>query len=260
MTFAEAIAKISAMEGGEELANAVTAEMSKKNKENQTLRGEKKTAESELKAAKATLKDAFTAIGVSEEQAAAEDFDLDDALEAYLDKALEGKGKGKDSPEFIEMQKTLKALQKSVDKLTAENTEFKTAAETERGKRHGALKENALIKSLEENKAVKSGFLAKSLLDKVRIDDADGKDSLVFVGDDGEETTIAEGIKAFLAANPEFVANGQHGGAGTSGGSPGGKNDQERGKTIAEERNKAQTSSQQPGLNPWGAPAAAPQA
>lgn len=257
MTFAEAIAKLTATEGGEDVVAAIQAEMTKKNNEAKNLRDKSKQTEADLKAAKAARKELLKTIGVDEEDADGEDFDLDNALEAYTNKLLEGKGKGKDSPEFVELQKQVKTLNKSVEKLSTENTEFKAAAESERGKRHGTLKENALIKSLEEGKAVKPGFLAKSLLSQVRIDEVDGKDVLVYVAEDGEEHSIKDGIAAFLTANPELVVNGQNGGGGTNGGSPGGKTDEERGSNMAKARNEQQTSSIQPGLNPWGG--AAPQ-
>jgi hypothetical protein len=252
MTFAEAIAKLMGLDGGEELAAAVQAEITKKNNEAKNLRDKAKEADKQLKEAKTQRKELLETIGVDEETAASEDFDLDNALEAYTNKLLEGKGKAKDSPEFIELQKQVKNLNKSIDKLTTENTEFKSAAETEKGKRHGSLKENALIKSLEDAKAVKPGFLAKSLLSQVRIDEVDGKDVLVYVGDDGEELSVKDGIAAFLTANPELVANSQNGGGGTNGSGGSAKTDAERGTNVAAERNKSQTSSIQPGLNPWG--------
>ena len=249
MTFAEVMAKLAAQEGGEDMVAAITAETTKKNKEAEGLRTRAKTAETALKAATDNYKTMLKTIGVADEDAAAEDFSVDDALEAYVNKAGEGKGKAKDSPEFIEMSRNFKNLQRQVEKLSKENGEFKTSAETERAQRHDMLKKTALRTALEAGKAIKPDFLADALAGKVKVGD-DGK--VYYMADDGAEVGVDEGVKGWLAANPDLVVNPNGAGAGSAGGGKGGAKDAELGKSLADERNKAQVAAPAAGgINPW---------
>lgn len=246
MTFAEAMAKLAEMEGGEELVKAIQAETNKKNKEAEGLRKRAKTAEEAVTALKEQRRDMLLAIGLTEEDADKEDFSLDDALEAFTNKSG-GKGKGKDDPEFAEMAKNLKNLQRQIDKLTKESTEFKQAAESERGKRHDTMKNQALLAALAAGNALKPDFLAGALVGKVKVGD---DDTLVFVKDDGDEVPVNDGVKSWLEANPDLVRNPNSAGAGSTG--AGGKKDQAAdAKAFAEARNKAATQPNNVGLNPW---------
>lgn len=246
MTLAELLAKIAAMEGGEDMVKIIQAELNKKNTENQKLRDRAKAAETEAANAKRMRSELLKHLKVSEEDADADDFDLEEALEAFINSSGDGKGKGKDSPEFIELQKQVKLLTKNVEKLTTENKTYLETAQKETKLRHDMMIENALLKSLEENKAVKPGFLAKSLAANIFVNE-EGK--LVYKDGDNE-VEVADGVKNFLTANPEFVISSQKGGTGGVGGPGGQKTEVEAAKTAAEERNKGP---QQPagGINPW---------
>ena len=249
MTIAEVLARLSELEGGDELVKAIQAELSKKNKEAEGLRKRAKTAEEALSKLKEQRKDFLHAIGVSEEDAYNEDFSLDDALEAFVNKSG-GKGKGKDDPEFAEMAKNIKNLQRQIEKLTKESAEFKQAAETERSKRHEAMKNQSLLAALTAGNALKPDFLAAALASKVKVND---DDTLVFIKDDGEEVPVNEGVKSWLEENPDLVRNPNSAGAGSTGAS-GKKDVAAEAKSLAEARNKAAMQPTSVGLNPWAVP------
>lgn len=103
-------------------------------------------------------------------------------------------------------------------KISDDKSTFEKAASVEKGKRQEVLRDSAIQKALVAGKAVKPDRLAKMLTGSIKISD---DDSMVFVGDDGTEVTVEEGVKSFLTDNPEFVVNSQQPGAG--GGGSGGK-------------------------------------
>jgi hypothetical protein len=81
------------------------------------------------------------------------------------------------------------------------------------------MKNQALLAALVENKAIKPETLTKLLLDNVKVGD---DDSLVFVGTEGDEIPVKDGVKGWLTSNPEFLLNNQNPGGGSGGGGTGG--------------------------------------
>lgn len=132
------------------------------------------------------------ALGISED-----DEDLDTAIAT----ALKSKG-GSGDPA---LQRKVERLTKQLNDTTAKLTEQVTA---ERGKRHAAMINNALVTALTEQKAVDPTTLVDLFKGNIKVAD---DDSMTF-GEDGK--SIKDGISAWLQAHPTFVANDQRGGAG----------------------------------------------
>lgn len=252
MTFEEMLKALEAMENGADYVAAVKAEISKRNNENANLRKRAKQAEETQKKLTETQEKLYDYLGIDPEDAGQDDFDLDKSLEDFKNKQG-GKGKTQDSPEFAEMQKKLTQVTRAMDKLTKENGEFKATAEAERNKRVASMTEQAVLKSLTENKALKPSVLTKILTASVKLTD---DEKLVFVNDAGEELSVDEGVKAFLATNQEFVVNSQSAGAGShssgAGGGAGKFDPVEHAQKLAQERNANQAGVPAGGYNPWG--------
>lgn len=190
----------------EESETASKEEVGKRNRENKNLRERLKAAEESTGPAKEKLEAILTKLGIDADSEA-------DAAETAIDKLIAGKG-GNES--VTALQKRLDRLERE-RKMERERLEAETKAE--RAKRHDMIRLKELQDALAANKAARPDQLAKLLLanTKVREDD----DAIVYVNDKGEEIKIADGVKTYLDAFPEFKLNDQRGGAG-SGGSLGG--------------------------------------
>jgi hypothetical protein len=215
------------------------------------LRTRAKTAEDALAEQKKELAVLLDKMGI--EGYDKDDFDLEDALEAY-DTAIEalkgGKGKTKDDPEFAELQRQVSKLTKSMDALKKEKDVADKAVIDEKNKRHAMLTKTELLSQLTEGKAIKPGTLVDILQKFVKVGD---DEKLVFVNEVGDEVSVKDGVAGWLKANPEFVMNTSNGGAGSNGGPGGGtKTEEEAAKALADARNKGQQGAAN-GLNPWAA-------
>lgn len=124
----------------------------------------------------------------------------------------------------------LTALQKQVETLTQTVAEKEKLSTAEKEKRIAAVRNAKVVEALTAAKAVAPTELAKILAGNVQIKE---DDSIVFVGSDGKESPLNEGIAGYLKANPVFVANGAAPGAG--GGSGGSPNDKDPDKMSMEE-------------------------
>jgi hypothetical protein len=190
-TFEDALSALNGLEGGSELVEAVKSHVGKSNNEAKNLRDRLKTTSDRLKKVS-------DFVGVDPE--------LDD-----IDGALEDAKKKIPNPDKYENE--IKKVRADLDKVLKERDD-------ERSKRQKSEVNSALTQLLTENKVLPT--VSKGLNDvlsmRVKISE-DGKP--VYVADDGSEIAVADGVKAYLAANPGFVSNDQKGGAGGKGGDGG---------------------------------------
>lgn len=199
-------------------------ELSKKNSEAQGLRTRLKTAEA-LSGALEDLKGkhgkVLSKLGFEDDVE-----DLDDALEAIVEKIKSGETAGKSKTELegqmAELRKQINSLTKQAEKASTESKIYQDQLTQERAKRHSSLKQTELLNVLTANKAVKPDKLAKMLMHNVEVD-AENEDNLLFINDAGEKVPLKDGLVKFLTDNPEFVENAQKGGSGSKGGGGGAK-------------------------------------
>ena len=231
----DALAALEGLEGGEELVQAVQAELSKKNNEAKNLRDRSKAADTKIAAHEATLQKLATNLGFDLEAD-----DIDTVLEGQkkvvedLKKELTVAKTQGDQSKQEEIRKALTdaqvateqatKLQKELDKKDKEVKDLATKYTIEKDKRITILKTQGLTQALSDSKAIKPSVIAKMLLPNIKVDDS--SDDLLYVDEKGNEMPLTEGVKAFLGTNPEFVANTQNPGAGTppGSGSPGANN------------------------------------
>ena len=118
------------------------------------------------------------------------------------------------------------ALAKQVTELASQVNEFKTKfeeseakAKAERDKRIKISINTQLMSELTKGNAIMPETFAQVLAGSVAAKD---DDSLVFMGKDNKEISIADGVKAWLEANPNVVKNNIQPGAGSKAGAEGG--------------------------------------
>lgn len=118
------------------------------------------------------------------------------------------------------------ALAKQVTELASQVNEFKTKfeeseakAKAERDKRIKTSINTQLMSELTKGNAIMPETFAQVLAGSVAAKD---DDSLVFMGKDNKEISIADGVKAWLEANPSAVKNNIQPGAGSKAGAEGG--------------------------------------
>lgn len=220
MTWEELLAALAKTPEGQKLVDAAKeimagkdTEIKTKGKEVTTAKTAQKKAETELKTATERL---TTVLETFEIDGEAED--LEEAIEAAKAKLQAAKDGAAAAPEVAQLQKDLSKMQREFKKLQTTNTENEKLLGEERSKRHAGMKSQALLAALTENKAIKPDKLVKLLQDNVKIGD---DDSLTFVGEDGVEIDVKEGVKTWLTGNPEFVINNQNPGGGSGGGAAG---------------------------------------
>lgn len=205
MNWEQILAALAKLQGGAELATALTAIMAAKDAEVSTALAKSKTGSKEqkeldkkLKTTEAQLAKVLDHLGIDPED------DLDEAL------AAAGKAGKKSGDE---------ALQKRLDKLEKDRKTEKAALEQqladERGKRHLSAKRSELLKVLAEHKARRPEDLVELLMGKVEVGD---DDSLTFTDEKGAAVKVGDGVKSWLAARPDFVSNVQNPGGGSAAG------------------------------------------
>lgn len=224
-TISDALSALEGLEGGEELVQAVQAELSKKNNEAKNLRDRSKGVEAKHTEATAKLQKLATTLGFDLEAD-----DIDTVLEGHkkvvedLKKELTVAKTQGDQSKQEEIRKALTdaqvateqaaKLQKELDKQAKEVTNLTALYTGEKDKRINLMKTQGLMQALTESKAIKPTVISKILLPNIKLDEA--TDELMYVDEKGAEYPLSEGVKSFLADNPEFVANTQSPGAGTA--------------------------------------------
>lgn len=210
MNFEQLLAALAKLQGGAELAAALTAIMAAKDAEVSTALSKSKTGSKEqkeldkkLKTTEAQLVKVLDHLGI----------DADDDLDEALAAASKAGKKGGDE-----------ALQKRLDKLEKDRKAEKAALEQqladERGKRQSTTKRAELLKALIDHKAARPEDMVELLLSRVEIGD---DESLTFTDEKGTPVKVPDGVKSWLTARPEFVKNSQNPGGGsvTGGGTSG---------------------------------------
>lgn len=138
-------------------------------------------------------------------------------VEAALAELKKQKAEGDKTlgPQITELTSQLNEMKRNLKKITDEKANSEKIAGEERAKRHSMIRDMELRNALEEGKAVKPSITARLLMNNVKVLD---DDRIIFVGDDGAEVTVSEGVKSFLSNNPEYVINSQNPGGGGGGG------------------------------------------
>lgn len=222
MTLEELLAALAKLPEGSKLAEALKsiiaakeAELTQKGTQYKTLTKTLQENEEKLKKVTERLEKFHDYTGIADD---VEDLEAALAdLKAKQDEDLKNGGKG--TPEIAQLQSDLAKLRRDLKKATDAQAASEKIATEEKTKRHNSERNRELLAALTEHKAIKPDQLLKILSDKVKITD---DESVVFVKEDGEEIKVSDGVKAWLDANPEFLANNQNPGASSGGGGGGG--------------------------------------
>lgn len=201
------------------------AEVNKKNKEAEGLRKFKKSMES---------------IGYS-----AEEDDLESFTADVVEKmAVPKKGKRKngdgndddlidvtDSPEFKELSKNMKSLEKKFNQSQDDLIGERKNATDMKIKNQNSHMKTGLVDALRD-RVYGADLLANDLIrsGKVKVDEDDER-TIIFVGKDDEDIDFDDGIKNILETRKDIVRNQQSGGGGGAGGDKG------KGKDKSKETN-----------------------
>lgn len=177
---ADALAALEALENGNDLAEAVKAEIRKKNNEAKGLRDRLKPFEDRARKL----------------AGADDDAEMDEVFER-LEQGLKG-GTGRND-EFTSLKKT-------VDKLTKE-------LDTERAQKTAAVVSSKLKDALIKAGAIRPEDDIRLLADSVKIKGND----VSFILPDGTEADLESGVKSWLGERPERVKGSQQPGPGASG-------------------------------------------
>ena len=122
--------------------------------------------------------------------------------------ALDNITKAKTGPDS-ETSKLTKRLEKLEKEKAADKKNYDEQIAAEKGKRETAVKREALMKVLGENKAARPEDLIELLISKVEIGT---DDSISFEG--GKK--LSDGVKTWLGERPEFIKNSQVPGASSN--------------------------------------------
>lgn len=213
MTLEELLKALEAQENGADMAEVVKglqSEVTKKNNEARNLRERAKAAESALEASKGELGKVLSKLELDPKDGE----DIEDILDGFLSryKGVSGSD-GKDGKELAELKADMQRMKRELDKVQKAKEQSEQAAAAEREKRIRTEKGRKLTDALTAEKAISPSKLVKLLEDSVKVLD---DDSMIFIGDDGAEVELKEGVAAFLKSNPEFVANTQAPGSGSN--------------------------------------------
>jgi hypothetical protein len=213
MKIKEALEKLTAIEGGKELAATLTDAVAALEKEAVDAKGKLAEAAKEGEALKSRHGAILTALGLEDDDKAAE------AAKA-LKETLAGFEKEGKKPD--EVLKQMAALGKQVETVTKQLGDMTKTAEAEKAKRVAALKESGALSALTKGGAASPENIAKILLERIGVKD---DDSLVYT-DNGKELSVEDGAAAWLKANPWAVkTGGSPGGEGPAGGGGAGTDD-----------------------------------
>lgn len=227
MTLAEFIASLAKLPDGEKLVENLNAIIAVKDGDLTKAKNELKTTKSAVKESETKLKTTTERLTKLQDHLGIDDDteDLDDAL------ANASKSKSKGGDEAL-----LKRLQKLEKDRAKDKTDSDALLASERGKRHEAIKSQAIITALTAGKAIKPEKLIALLQNSVKVNE---DDTLTFTDENGSELKVDEGIAAWLKTNPEFVSNTQQPGSGSAGGNGGAGGGNDFAKNLAIENSKA---------------------
>lgn len=206
----------------EVIETAYRSEIDRKTQDNKNIRTKLTESEKNLKTVRDNYSKVMTHLGIDENTE-----DLDVELDSI------SKTKTADAA----LQRKYDALEKRYKREIGEKD---TAISDERAKRHDLLKTNAIISGL-TGKAHNPQEISKLLLGSVKVNE---DDSLVFVGADGKESSVDDGIKGWLTSNAWAAVNPQNSGGGSAGGGAGGSGAQgsgSLGKELAQSVTAAET-------------------
>lgn len=177
---ADALAALEALENGNDLAEAVKAEIRKKNNEAKGLRDRLKPFEDRARKL----------------AGADDDADMEDVFEKLEHATKSGAGRGDD----------LAVLKKTVEKLTND-------LNTERAQKTAAVVSSKLKDVLVKANAIRPDDDIRLLANSVRVKG----DDVSFLLPDGTETDLESGVKGWLGERPERVKGSQQPGPGATG-------------------------------------------
>lgn len=226
-TIDELLKSLEDRENGAEIIEVVKnlqQEISKKNNEAKNLRERAKNSES----SNVALTEKFNKLLAREGIELGDDDDFDGVLDAhYAKKSVPAPAEQAAAPTAVESRE-LAGLRADMAKLTREMEKYKKTAEEavksaaeEKSRRITAQRDRQIVDALTKGKAITPSMTAKIFNDRVRMLD---DESLVCVGEDGNDVTLDEGVAQFLKEYPQFAENHQH--AGSGGGGRGGKGTQ----------------------------------
>ncbi|WP_378955389.1 hypothetical protein [Pelosinus sp. sgz500959] len=226
MPLKELLEALGKLQDGQKYVDALNAIIATKDGDLTKAKNDLKTTKAAVKESETKLKTATERLGKLQDHLGIED-DIED-LDTALTELATAKPKGAD-------EKLLKRLQKLENDRKKDKADADALLATERGKRHDAMKNQAIISALTAGKAIKPEKLIALLQNSVKVND---DDTLTFTDENGSEIAINDGVAAWLKANPEFVSNTQTPGGGSAGGngSTGGNND--FAKNLAAENSK----------------------
>ncbi|TCL74237.1 hypothetical protein EDC14_1004175 [Hydrogenispora ethanolica] len=245
MTLEELLQALGQLPEGQKFVDALKAAIAAKDAEIVQKTNQYKTASKAQKDAEAKLQAANERLAKFQEHIDIdlETEDLDAALEEWKSKQLEqAKAGGATPPEIAQLQKDMSKLQRELKKAVEAQAAAEKKASEETAKRQNSERTRALLGALTEGKAIKPEQLIKVLADRVKVTD---DDSLVFLKEDGEESSVADGVKSWLEANPEFLINNQIPGGGSANGGGKGAQAGSFGKELAKGASVEQTPAMQ---------------
>ncbi len=216
MDYAAALAALEAakLENGEDVISAIKEKVTAVGKESQGLRTKLRAAETEGTKAKDALTTTLSRLGIELKDGD----DLETALDEGIKTLSAKKGDGKETDAIAALRSDFDRKFRTLEKGKQDAEE---KLKTETGKRHSVLAASSVHQALVAQNALKPGVIKDLLIGKAKVSDGD---AVVFLNDDGTETDVEAGVKAFLAANPEFQANRAAGGSGGGGTGSGGGN------------------------------------
>jgi hypothetical protein len=176
----------------EAIEAAYRTEIERKTLDNKTIRTKLTDTEKTLKTTQSNYSKVMTHLGINEDTE-----DLDTELETI------SQVKGADAA----LQRKYDALDK---KYRREIDEKDSTIAEERGRRHDLLKTNAIVAGL-TGKVHNPQEIAKLLMGNLKV--SEENDSLIFMGADGKESSVDDGIKGWLTGNAWAAVNPQNPGA-----------------------------------------------
>ena len=195
----------------ETMETAYRQEIDRKTTDNKVIRQKATDAEKSLKTLKENYSKVMTHLGIDE--------DTED-LESDLQNIASSKDANSD------LQRKYDSLKKKYDKDVADK-EGEILAE--RNKRHDLLKSNAVLTAI-TGKVHNPSEISKLILASVKVGD---DDNLLFVGQDGKEISIEDGVKGWIANNTWAATNQQQPGGGSNGGKGGSAGGDEASSFVA---------------------------
>lgn len=145
-------------------------------------------------------------------------FDIEtEDFDAAVDIAIEELKKAAGNPtpdEIAKIKKEINTLRKQNETVISEKAEAEKKYDEVLTKYQGGMIRQALLKALSEANIKDPAFIAEALSGKVKVNE---DDTLSFIGNDGAEMEISDGVAEFAKVHPDFISHEQLGGAGSLG-------------------------------------------